>query len=121
MNRDPYFTFQYKYIKYVFEQKDVNFTAYADDNTPYFCDKNLEVLLSRLQIYALKLLEWFSNNYMKMNSDKYHFILSSNDKNKKKELNREAVSNTQVQKFLGVYINYKLKCDTHIETLCKKV
>ena len=40
-----------------FEQKDVNFTAYADDNTPYFCDKNLEVLLSKLQICALKLFE----------------------------------------------------------------
>ena len=33
-----------------FDQKDVNFAAYADDNTPYFCDKNLEVLLSKLQI-----------------------------------------------------------------------
>ena len=39
------------------EQKDVNFAAYADDNTPYFCDKNLEVLLSKLQICALKLFE----------------------------------------------------------------
>ena len=58
-----------------FEQKDVNFAAYADDNTPYFCDKNLEVLLSKLQICALKLLEWFSNNYMEMNSDKCHLIL----------------------------------------------
>ena len=28
-----------------FEQKDVNFAAYADDNTPYICDKDLEVLL----------------------------------------------------------------------------
>ena len=45
-----------------FEQKDVNFAAYADDNTPYFSDKNLEVLLSKLQICALKLFEWFSNN-----------------------------------------------------------
>ena len=35
---------------------------------PYFCDKNLEVILSKLQIYARKLLEWFSNNYAKMNS-----------------------------------------------------
>ena len=26
-----------------FEQKDVNFAAYADDNTLYFCDKKLEV------------------------------------------------------------------------------
>ena len=67
-----------------FEQKDVNFAAYADDNTPYFCDKNLEVILSKLQICALKLLEWFSNNYMKMNSHKCHLILSSNDDNKKK-------------------------------------
>ena len=24
-----------------FEQKDVNFAAYADDNTPYFCDENI--------------------------------------------------------------------------------
>ena len=59
----------------LFEQKDVNFAAYADDNTPYFFDKNLELLLSKLQICALKLLEWFSNNYMEMNSDKCHLIL----------------------------------------------
>ena len=29
-----------------FEQKDVNFAVYADDNTPYFRDKKLEVLLN---------------------------------------------------------------------------
>ena len=55
-----------------FEQQDVNFAAYADDNTPYFFDKNLELLLSKLQICAL---EWLSNNYMEMNSDKCHLIL----------------------------------------------
>ena len=66
-----------------FQEKDVNFAAYSDDNIPYFCDKNPEVHLSKLQICALKLFEWFSNNYMKMNSDKCHFILSSNDKNRK--------------------------------------
>ena len=42
-----------------FEQKYVNIAAYADDNTPYFCDKNLEVILSKLQICALKLLNGF--------------------------------------------------------------
>ena len=75
-----------------FEQTDVNFAAYADDNTLYFCGKNLEVLLSKLQICALKLFEWFSNNYMKMNSDKCHLILSSSDENKKTELNGEVIS-----------------------------
>ena len=104
-----------------FQQKDVNFPAYADDNTPHFCDKNLEVLLSKLQIRTLKLREWFSNNYMKMSSDKYHLILSSNDGNKKIERNREAINNTQVQKLLVAHIDYKLKFDTHIEYLRKKV
>ena len=42
-----------------FEQKNVNFTAYADGNIPFFCDKSLEVILGKLQICALKLLEWF--------------------------------------------------------------
>ena len=38
-----------------FEQKNVNFAAYEHDNTPYFGGRNLEVLLSKLQICALKL------------------------------------------------------------------
>ena len=65
----------------LFKQKHINFAAYADDNTPFLCNNILEVLLSKLQICALKLLEWFSNNHLKMNSDKYHLILSSNDEN----------------------------------------
>ena len=77
-----------------FEQKDVNFAAYADDTTPYFCDKSLDVILSKLQICALKLLEWFADNYMKMNSDKCHLILSSNDENEKIELHGEVINIT---------------------------
>ena len=49
---------------------------------------------------------------MKISSDKCHFILSSNDENKKIELNGEIINNTQIQKLLGVYIDYKLKFDT---------
>ena len=58
---------------------------------------------------------------MKINSDKFHLILSSNDENKKIEHNGEVISNTQVQKFLRVRIDYKLKFDTHIETPCKRL
>ena len=104
-----------------FEQKGVNFAAYADDNTACFGEKNLEVFVSKLQICALKLFEWFSNNYMKMNSDKCHLILSCSDENKKIELNRGAMNYTQVQKLLGVHTDYQLKFDADIEALCKKV
>ena len=89
-----------------FKEKDVNFAAYADDNTSYFCDKNLQVLFSKLQICALKPPEWFSDIYMKMNSDKCHVILSSNDENEKIELSREVTNNTEIQKLLGAHIDY---------------
>ena len=56
-----------------------------------------------------------------MNSDKCHLILSSIDENKKIALNGEVINNTQVQKLLGVHIDYKLKFDVHIGTLCKGV
>ena len=58
---------------------------------------------------------------MKKNSDKCHLILSSNDENKKIELKGEIINNAQVRNLPGVCIDYKLKSDTHIEILCKKV
>ena len=39
--------------------------------------------------------------------------LSSNDESKKIELNGEVINNSQVQKLLGVHIDYKLKFGTH--------
>ena len=116
INTCPLF-FNINTLDMFFEQKDVNFAAYADDNTPFLCEQNLEVLLSKLQIWALKLLEWFSNNYMKMNSYKCHLILSSNDKNKKIELNGEVINKTQIEKLLGFQIDYKLKFGTLLK-LC---
>ena len=35
----------------LFEQKDVKFAAYADDNIPYFINKNLGSTSQNLQIY----------------------------------------------------------------------
>ena len=104
-----------------FEQKDFKVATCSDDNGSYVCDKNLQVLLITLQIYALKLFELFSNSYIKINSDNSNLVFSSNRENKKVELNGEVINNTQVQKLLGVHINYQLKFDAHIETLCKKV
>ena len=58
---------------------------------------------------------------MKIKSDKCHLVLSSNDENNILEFNRKVINNTQLQKLLRFHITYKLKFDTRIETLCKKV
>ena len=47
--------------------------------------------------------------------------LSSKDESKKIENNGEVVNKSQVQKLLFVHIDYELKFDIHIETLCEKV
>ena len=47
--------------------------------------------------------------------------LSSNDESKKIENNGEVINKSQIQKLLGVHIDYELKFDTHIETICEKV
>ena len=70
--------FSFEYIDMLdmfFEQNDFKFPVYADNNAPYFCDEILEVLHSELQTCALKVLEWFSNNYMKVNSVTLFLVL----------------------------------------------
>ena len=70
--------FSFEYIDMLdmfFEQNDFKFPVYADNNAPYFCDEILEVLHSELQTCALKVLKWFSNNYMKVNSVTLFLVL----------------------------------------------
>ena len=74
-------------------------------------------VFSKLQICGLKLLEWFSNNYMEMNADNCHHILVL----MMKVRNGEVINKSQIQKLLGVHIDYELKFNTHIETLCEKM
>ena len=46
---------------------------------------------------------------------------SSNNERKKIENNGEVINKSQVQKIPGIHIDYELKFDTLIETLCEKV
>ena len=49
---------------------------FADDTTYYDCDQDLDVLIKRLENVSLKAIEWFKNNYMKLNEDKCHLIIA---------------------------------------------
>ena len=56
---------------------NVDFASYADDNTPFFVDKDLDDVISKLQNVSKTLFQWFNENQMKANPDKCHFICSS--------------------------------------------
>ena len=51
---------------------------YADDTTIYACDSNLNDLIVRLEHDPINAVIWFENNYMKLNNEKCHFLISGN-------------------------------------------
>ena len=85
---------------------DVEFASYADDNTPFFVGDDLNVIL-KLQNASKTLFKWFSDNQMKANPDKCHFICSSSVKTSIMIENKQ-IRNSSCEKLLGVFFDSKL-------------
>ena len=51
---------------------------FADDTTPYVCDSNLKSVLETLEHNSELAIVWFEMNYMKLNTDKCHILISGN-------------------------------------------
>ena len=45
--------------------KDVDFTSYGNDNTPYCICKSPEEVISQLEKSSISIFEWLENNGMK--------------------------------------------------------
>ena len=46
-----------------------NISSYADDNTPYVSDFNLEEVIQKVELITNNLFEWFKNSHMKATAD----------------------------------------------------
>ena len=53
-----------------------NVCNYADYITFYACDSDLESLIQILEHDSMLVIEWFEINFMKLNDDKCHLLLS---------------------------------------------
>ena len=53
---------------------------YADDNTPYATANDIDSLIASLEEASKSLFIWSDNNLMKSNADKWHLLVSSNEK-----------------------------------------
>ena len=52
--------------------EDCDIANYADNNTPYFSQKNIEEVLNGLENVSSKLFQWFTVNELKENVSKCH-------------------------------------------------
>ena len=93
--------------------------SYADDNTPYNLDFNLENVISNLEKSTNSLLNWFRENHMKANAGKCHLLVSSNESCTAK-IEDFSIKNSTKEKLLGVKFDSNLSFESHITSLCKK-
>ena len=89
-----------------------NMCNYADDTSFHACDSYLKDLITRLEHDSLLVIEWFQGNYMKLNQEKCHLLISRH----KHELLWENIGRSKVwenekQKLHGTVIDRDLRFD----------
>ena len=99
--------------------KDTHMANYADDNTLYSLNDNLEDLIETLERETTTILDWFRTNEMKPNDDKCHLIVCNNE-NLQAKLGNEIIKSTSSVDLLGVTINNDLDFNAHVSNLIRK-
>ena len=97
--------------------KGTYFTGYADDNTPFVVRDNITDVIKALEELGESLVNWFTNNEMKLNTDKCHLLLNSQEPNAF-EIADLHINNSLSEELLGITLDCKLKFNKHIEDIC---
>ena len=97
-----------------------NVANYADDNTPYATNFRLDSLIENIKNDDSILIAWFRDNYLKMNEDKCHLLITNQEEKRVSAIiGKETIENSNSVKLLGITIDNKLSVDTHVSTMCK--
>ena len=64
--------------------RNIGFSIYGDDHTPYIISNDLDKEVSTLEDNAANILKWFSDNQMKPNPKKCHLLTNKVCRKKKK-------------------------------------
>ena len=95
---------------------------FADDTTLNSLNESLEELLYNLEYDTLSAIIWFANNFMKLNKDKCHFLISGNlNEHLFVKVGDELIWESAEQKLLGVTIDKNLNFNSHLLKLCNNV
>ena len=101
--------------------KDIGICNFADDTTTYYSDESLENVLKSLEKNSMLAIRWFENNYMKLNADKCHRIVSGY-KNEQvwADTGKDLIWESNDVKLLRVPVDGDLKFDKRVLKLCSK-
>ena len=100
--------------------QDISVANYADDNTPYCTGLKILDVVIRLENATEKLSQWFKDNRMKANPDKYHLLINNTNESLQIKIGNKTVSNSKYEKLLGVQVNHEKNFNEHVSSFCKK-
>ena len=105
----------------LFLTENTNVCSYADDTTFYTCDSDLHYLISKLEHDSVLTFEWFECNYMELNQDKCHLLISGHKyENVWVSIGSCKIWESNDEKLLGAKIDRNLKFNHYILKQCKK-
>ena len=89
---------------------------YVDDTTICSFDENLDVITQGLENDSSIALEWFTDNFMRLNPEKCHFLVlgQRSDVPVTVRIGNIDVVNSSNEKLLGIQIDSKLSFDKHV-------
>ena len=83
------------YLIYFLFLHDIPVANYADDNTPYCAGLKISDVLIKLENAAETLLQWFKDNRMKANPNKYHLLINITKESFQIKIGNKTVSNSK--------------------------
>ena len=89
---------------------------YVDDTTPYSSQRNHQFVFEELEKYSAILFKWLGNNFMKVNIDKSHLLISGHTK---LTSNMDITESEMKQELLGITIDSNLSFGEHVNNICK--
>ena len=99
--------------------KDVNFSSYADDTTPFITGMSFGQMIPELESILSDISQWFMNNNLKANAGKFH-LFPSRYEDQTITVEKSVIKSRRVEELLGVTIDSNLNFKEHILSLCKK-
>ena len=87
--------------------EDTDIASYADDNKLYVSADNIDGVVKSSEKASEILFKWFNNNLKKINADKCHLLVSTNNAVKIKILNFDK-TNSKNERLLVVKFDHKL-------------
>ena len=101
--------------------KETDVCNFADDTTPHVCDGSIKQVLIRLEHDSAIAICWFESNYMKLNTDECHLLVSGNkNEHMWAKVGNDKIWESITVKLLGVTIDNQLKFNGHVLNICKK-